>query len=104
MLIFKALLGGDFINFTFPKNYIIEPKLFGVIDYASSIIILFIAIIFWTILSLFSIVFLIKLSIFITLFIPILIFSISDFYKENLFDLFFYVFKFAFSQKVYLYM
>jgi len=92
------------LHFIIPRNYILEKKIFGFLDYSSGIFLLFFSIIVFAILSFFHISFIVKLSIFLVLFFPIFLLSISGFYRESLLDIIFYIFKYAISQKLYLYM
>ena len=89
--------------FIFPKNYNIHSKFLGIIDYFS----LFFNIV-WElfIFCLINLIFhniTLKISIFIICCFPLLILSIVGINNENIFFTFFYILKFIFSYKLYLY-
>lgn len=92
------------MKFVIPQNFNIENKIFGFLDYASCLLLIGFGIILFAILNLFSISFIIKISIFLVLFLPLFILSITGFYKENLINVLFYILKYIFSQKIFLYM
>lgn len=91
------------MKFIFPQNYRFKNKLFGVIDYSSLILnIIWGFAIFCFSNFLFQNIN-IKIFIFITLFLPVLLFSIIGFNHENIIYIFVYLFKYLKSKKLYLY-
>lgn len=91
------------MKFIFPQNYNFKNKFLGIFDY-STLLINFL----WDFLVIFIInIFLnnltFKIFIFIILCFPLLIFSFSGFYGENIVYVIFYVFKFLLKQKLFLY-
>lgn len=92
------------MHFVVPQNYNLGNKLFGFLDYSTCLFLVFFSIIIFAFLSLFPIEFIYKLAIFLILFFPLFILSVTGFYRENLVDVLFYMFKYLFSQKIYLYM
>ena len=91
------------MKFIFPTNYNFKNKLFGVIDYPTLI---FNIIYFLIIFSFINLIFKsINLKIiFITiLYFPIFLFSIVGFNHENILYSIFYIVKFIFMPKIYLY-
>lgn len=91
------------MKFIFPKNYDFKPKLFGFIDYSTAIIDGIIA------LLLYGISYILFASIFyrvvfmISLFLPIILFSIFGFQKENIFEVLSYMIYFILHNYVYLF-
>ncbi len=91
------------MKFIFPQNYNFNTKLFGIIDYSTA----FINIIWWIIIFcilhfLFNDLTL-KIIIFIITCFPIFLFSVIGFNHENIFYVIKYLYKFAKSNKIYLY-
>lgn len=89
--------------FIFPKNYNLHSKFLGIIDYSA----LFINII-WQIFTfcLINLIFhslTLKISLFLVLCLPLLIASIAGNNNENIFFTLFYLLKFIFSYKIYLF-
>lgn len=91
------------MKFIFPQNYDFNSKLFGIIEYSSILLDTIWGIILWIILSLNFINLSIKLFLFIIFFFPIFIFSIVGINGQNIFDVLFYVFKFLLKQKIIIY-
>ena len=91
------------MKFIFPKNYNFKNKLFGLIDYST----IFLNIIWCTfIFCLINLIFnnlTLKIIIFILLCFPLIIFSVVGFNHENIINVLFYIIKFLFSTKLYLY-
>lgn len=91
------------MKFIFPKNYNFKNKLFGLIDYNT----IFLNVIWCTfIFCLINLIFnnlTLKIIIFILLCLPLIIFSIVGFNHENIINVLFYIIKFLFSTKLYLY-
>ncbi len=91
------------MKFIFPQNYNFNTKLFGIIDYSTA----FINIIWWIIIFcilhfLFNDLTL-KIIIFIITCFPIFLLSVIGFNHENIFYVIKYLYKFAKSNKIYLY-
>jgi len=91
------------MKFIFPQNYNFNTKLFGVIDYST----LFINLIWWIIIFIFSYFLFNNLSFKIIFFIitcfPIFFLSIIGFNHENIFYVISYLFKYLKNNKIYLY-
>lgn len=91
------------MKFIIPQNYDFSSKLFGVIDYST---VLFNAI--WCTLVFCIISFIIsnlyvKIFTIIILCFPVMLFSVIGFNHENVLYVLFYIFKYLYKQKVYLY-
>lgn len=91
------------MKFIFPQNYNFKNKILGIIDYTTA----FVNITWFTfILLLVNILFNsinIKIFIVIVFCFPLLIFSIVGFNGENIFTVLKYMFKFFFTQKLFLF-
>lgn len=91
------------MNFIFPKNYNFKQKLFGIIDYSTAILNVSIgAILFMITNSLFNNL-TIKIYFFVSLYFPILLFSILGIHRESFLNVLSYMIKFFKNQNVYLY-
>ena len=91
------------MKFIFPQNYNFNNKLFGFIDYSTAIVnVVWFCFIFCLVNLFFSNVN-IKIFLFITLYLPVLIFSIVGFNHENIVYVFMYIVKYINSHKIYLY-
>lgn len=91
------------MHFIFPKNYDFKPKIFGIIDYSTAIIDVSIGIILFLITNFFFKNLTIKIYFFISLYVPILLFSIIGIHKESFLNVFSYMIKFLKNQNIYLY-
>ena len=91
------------MKFIFPKNYKYNTKILGFINYVTAIIDLIIGILLFIILNLFIKKLEIKIYIFISLFFPILLFSIFGTNGENIIDFIIYIYKFFKKRKIYFY-
>ncbi len=91
------------MNFIIPKNYKFKPKLFGLIDYQSAVLVSILGIILYIIVNIIFSSFTTKLYFFIGLFLPILIFSIVGIQNESIVSVIIYIFKYYNNQKIYLY-
>lgn len=89
--------------FIIPKNYNLKPKLLGLFDYSTAIlnIIIFFAIILFSNLIFSSIK--IKLFIVITFYFPFFLFSLVGFNHESFIYVLYYIIKFIYNRKFYLY-
>lgn len=91
------------MKFIIPQNYDFSTKLFGVIDYPTAILnLLWYAIVFCIINMIVS-AFVLKLFLFIIFCFPVFLFSVIGFNHESIVYVLFYIIKYAFSQKIYLY-
>lgn len=91
------------MKFIFPKNYNFKYKLLGFIDYWTAILDIIIGAILVIILNFFIHTLSIKIYIFISIYIPILLFSIFGLAQENLVCVIFYMYQFIKKRSVYLY-
>ncbi len=91
------------MKFIFPKNYKFRFKLLGFIDYKTAIFdsVYGLLLFFFTNLIFNSIS--MKIYCFVSLFFPIILFSIFGVNEENIIDIIIYLFKFSKSQKIILY-
>lgn len=91
------------MKFIIPQNYNISSRLFGFLDYSSAIILsLWCLFIFCIINFIFTSLYL-KIFIFIIFCFPFAIFCFVGFNHENIIYVLSYIFRFIFSQKIYLY-
>ena len=91
------------MKFIIPQNYNFKPKLFGIIEYSTAFLNLIWYIVIFCIINFFSISLIMKIFIFIIFCFPILIFSIVGFNHEKIVYVLVYLYKYASSQKIYLY-
>jgi hypothetical protein len=91
------------MNFIFPKNYNFKPKILGFIDYTTAILDSIIALILYFISNLIFTSLSYKIYFFIALFLPILLFSVLTFQKENILTVTYYTYSFFKNSGVYLY-
>ena len=89
--------------FIFPKNYNFKSKLLGIIDYSIAIFDIAIGILLFSLSNLFFKNLTIKIYFFISLYMPILLFSIFGIQKESFINVIFYMIKFFKKQNIYLY-
>ncbi len=89
------------MKFIIPQNYNFKNKLFGFMDYSTAIFNAFWMLFVFILVNLFNISINIKIGIFITLYFPLLLFSILGFNNENILYVIFYMFKFIANRKVY---
>ena len=91
------------MKFIFPKNYKLNRKILGFLDYKTAIIDLclgvFLLLIIRAIISNLST----QIYVFIILFLPVLLFSILGTGGENIIDFTIYIIKFFKNRKVYFY-
>ena len=91
------------MRFIFPRNYSFHSKFLGFIDYST----LFLNILWLAFLISICNLFLknldVKIFICVTLYLPVLIFSIVGFEHENIIYVFFYLKNFIMSRKIYFY-
>ena len=91
------------MKFIFPKNYDFKPKLFGFIDYSTAIIDGIIALLLYGMSCIIFTSIFYRVAFFISLFLPIILFSIFGFQKENIFEVLSYMFYFMLHNYVYLF-
>ena len=91
------------MRFIFPKNYNFKQKLFGIIDYSTAILDIAIGIILFSITNILFKNITIKIYFFISLYFPLLLFSILGIQKESFINVLFYIIKFFKNQNIYLY-
>lgn len=89
------------MKFIFPKNYNFKNKLFGFIDYTTAIINIVLALFVFSVLDLLFNNYNIILSAFIVLYFPVFLFSVFNFYNENIILISLYFFKFIKNKKIY---
>lgn len=91
------------MKFIFPQNYNFKNKLLGVFDYST----IFINLIWFGIVFVFTKMFIpnlnIKIFIFIFTCLPVFLFSISGINGENIIYVFLYLIRFAIKAKLYFY-
>ena len=91
------------MKFIFPQNFNFKNKLFGIIDYPTMIfnLIYFLILLFICNLLIKNLTF--KIIIIIFMYLPIFLLSVIDFNHENILYFFWYILKFYFKPKIYLY-
>lgn len=91
------------MKFIFPRNYSFHSKFLGFIDYST----LFLNVLWLTFLIAISNLLLenldIKIFLCVTLYLPVLIFSVVGFHNENIIYVFFYLKNFIKNRRVYFY-
>lgn len=91
------------MNFIFPKNYNFKSKFLGILDYSTAILNLIIGFILFSIINFIFQNITIKIYLFISLYFPILLFSILGINRENFITVFLYMNSFFKNQRIYLY-
>ena len=91
------------MNFIFPKNYNFKQKLLGIIDYSTAILDVSIAGILFLLTNFLFENMTIKIYFFVSLYFPILLFSIVGIHKESFINVLFYMIKFLKNQNIYLF-
>lgn len=89
--------------FIFPKNYNLSSKFLGIIDYLSLFFNLMWQIFIFCLSNLLFNNITIKISLFIAFCLPLLILSITGMSNESIFFMLYYLVKFIFSNKIYLF-
>ena len=89
------------MNFIFPENYNFKNKIFGMFDYSTAIINFAWGFLIFRILKSMPILLNLKITIFITLYFPLLLFSLFGFNHENIIYFISYMVKFIKRRKVY---
>lgn len=91
------------MKFIFPKNYNFKNKLFGVIDYPTAI---FNVIVFFILFGIASFLFknlTVKIFVIVLLYLPVFLISIIGFSNENIIYILYYMIKYFYRPKLYLY-
>ena len=91
------------MHFIIPKNYKFKPKILGLLDYQSGILVALWAGFLYLFVNIFFSTLTMKLYFFIGLFLPMLLFCIIGVNNENIISVLKYILKFYMSQKIYLY-
>ena len=91
------------MKFIIPQNYTFKNKLLGFMDYSTAILNVIWAVFIILIAYILPITLNIKIGLFITLYFPLLLFSLFGFNNENILYVFTYLFKFIKNSNVYFY-
>ncbi len=91
------------MKFIFPQNYNFNNKLFGVIEYPTLFFNIIWGILVYFISCIFSASIVLQVAIFISLFFPVLLFSIIGFNHESIVYILKYLYFYFKSPKYYLY-
>lgn len=89
--------------FIFPKNYNLNSKFLGVIDYFSLFFNILWQVFIFCLINLICSSLALKISLFLVFCLPFLLLSITGINNENIFFTLFYLLKFLFSCKLYLF-
>lgn len=90
------------MKFIFPQNYNFKPKILGIIDYNTIFFNIFWALLIFIFINIFNNLN-IKIFLFFLFYFPLLLFSITGFYGENITYVLFYILKFLLKQKLFLF-
>ena len=91
------------MKFIFPQNFNFKNKLLGIIDYPTAIFNTIYFLIIYILCNIFISNLTIKIIIIILFYLPIFLISVIDFNHENILYFFWYMIKFIFRPKIYLY-
>lgn len=91
------------MKFIFPQNFNFKNKLLGIIDYPTAIFNILYFLIIYILCNIFISNLTIKIIIIILFYLPIFLISVIDFNHENILYFFWYMIKFIFRPKIYLY-
>lgn len=91
------------MKFIFPQNFNFKNKIFGIIDYPTAIFNVIYFLLLYVILNIFITNITFKIIMIILLYLPIFLISIIDFNHENILYFLWYMLKFMFRPKIYLY-
>lgn len=91
------------MKFIFPKNYKINRKILGFLDYKTAVIDLILGLLLLLLIRAMFTSLSTQIYVFIILFLPILLFSILGTGGENIIDFTIYIIKFFKNRKVYFY-
>ena len=91
------------MKFIIPKNYNIKPKILGTFNIESIILTCIFIFISFIVLTLFKLTIINRISICIIVNIPIFLLFNFGINNENIFNICYYLIKYIFSKKVYIY-
>lgn len=91
------------MKFIFPQNFNFKNKILGIIDYPTAIFNVIYFLLLYVILNIFITNITFKIIMIILLYLPIFLISIIDFNHENILYFLWYMLKFMFRPKIYLY-
>ena len=91
------------MKFIFPQNFNFKNKILGIIDYPTAIFNVIYFCLIYVILNIFIPNITFKIIMIILLYLPIFLISIIDFNHENILYFLWYMLKFMFRPKIYLY-
>ena len=91
------------MKFIFPQNFNFKNKLLGIIDYPTAIFNIIYFLLVYILTNIFISNLTIKIIIIILFYLPIFLISVIDFNHENILYFFWYMIKFIFRPKIYLY-
>lgn len=91
------------MKFIFPQNFNFKNKLLGIIDYPTAIFNIIYFLLVYILTNIFIANLTIKIIIIILFYLPIFLISVIDFNHENILYFFWYMIKFIFRPKIYLY-
>lgn len=91
------------MKFIFPQNFNFKNKLLGIIDYPTAIFNIIYFLLVYILTNIFISNLTIKIIIIILFYLPIFLISVIDFNHENILYFFWYMIKFIFKPKIYLY-
>ena len=91
------------MKFIFPQNFNFKNKLLGIIDYPTAIFNIIYFLLVYILTNIFISNLTIKIIIIILIYLPIFLISVNDFNHENILYFFWYMIKFIFKPKIYLY-
>ena len=91
------------MKFIFPQNYNFNTKLFGIIDYKTTIFNILLIAINFLIIKFINLNLSIKITFIIIFYFPILLVSLFGFHNENIIYVFRYIFIFFIRNKIYIY-
>lgn len=91
------------MKFIFPQNFNFKNKIFGIIDYPTAIFNVIYFLLIWFTCNLFISNLTAKIMVIIFLYLPVFLLSVIDFNHENILYFFWYMLKYLFKPKIYLY-
>lgn len=91
------------MKFIIPENYDFKNRLFGFMDYSTAIFNVLWALFVLLLVNIFPLSINIKVGTFITLYFPLLIFSVFGFHNENIIYVLAYLFHFIKNSRIYFY-
>ena len=91
------------MKFIIPENYDFKNRLFGFMDYSTALFNVLWALFVLLLVNILPLSINIKVGAFITLYFPLLIFSVFGFHNENIIYVLTYLFHFIKNSKIYFY-